>query len=229
MRQLFYFLLSISLSSAFVFCGDAGKTKTASQMSSELPEDIKPTGLIAYNRNDSEIRLIDSAGKNDRQLWTHPDVKAPFGIFDLAWRPDGGELAFSSGHENMVSLYHADLYAIRPDGSGLRRITNTPDYNSLGKYKKGTVTITLKNMQYSFQTAQSSTGIFTVYVIGAEMPQQVLLPPGTVKTVVFKKCGRLWRSCTTCGSHLWTDPLDHAGVRCAGREKYKSPRLCHQW
>jgi len=85
----------------------------------------------------------------------------------------------------MVSLYHADLYGIRPDGSGLRKITNTPDYNSLKTYKKGGVTITLKNLQYSFQQAQSSTGIFTVYVVGADKPQQVLLPPGSVKTIVF--------------------------------------------
>jgi hypothetical protein len=188
MQIPFYLLLSTLVSSVFVFCGDADKANAASHAMPDIKEDsiVQPTGMIAYNRNDEEIRLIDSAGKNDKRLWTHPDAKAPFGIFDLAWRPDGKELAFSSGHENMLSLYHADLYAIRPDGSGLRRITNTPDYNSFGKYKKGTVTITLKNLQYSFQTAQSSTGIFTVYVIGAEMPQQVLLPPGTAKTIVFK-------------------------------------------
>lgn len=188
MQRLFYLLLSIAVSSVFVFCGDADKIRAASLTTTDLKEDINvnATGMIAYIRNDAEIRVIDSAGHNDRQLWSHPDAKEPFGIFDLAWRPDGKELAFSSGHQNMVSLYHADLYGIRPDGSGLRKMTNSPDYESLSDYKKGTVTITLKNLQYSFQTAQSSTGIFTVYVIGADMPQQVLLPPGSSKTIVFK-------------------------------------------
>src|SRR5688572_15023158 len=163
MRLLFYFLISISVSLVFGFCADADKASAANKNSEEITEEntesdslIKPTGMIAYIRNDSEIRLIDSSGKNDKQIWTHPDAKEPFGIFDLAWRPDGKELAFSSGHENMVSLYHADLYSIHPDGSGLRKITNAPDYKSLSKYKKGTVTITLKNLQYSFQKAKSS-------------------------------------------------------------------------
>ena len=192
MRIRFYIVLSILVSSGFIFCSDVDKVSAATSKLSHLKEDFKEdsifqsTGMIAYTRNDEEIRLIDSAGHNDKKLWSHPDAKKPFGVFDIAWRPDGKELVFSSGHQNMVSLYHADLYGIRPDGSGLRKITNTPDYNSLGNYKKGTVTVTLKNLQYSFQTAQSSTGIFTVYVIGADMPQQVLLPPGTIKTIVFK-------------------------------------------
>jgi hypothetical protein len=190
MRQLYYLLLITSVCSAFISCSNADKANAASAIASDfdINEDTSfhPTGMIAYTRNSSEIRLIDSAGKNDRRIWTHADAKEPFGIFDLAWRPDGRELAFSSGHENMVSLYHADLYGIRPDGSGYRKITNYPDYKSLGSYKKGTVTVNLKNNQYSFQNAQSSAGIFTIYVAGAEMPQQVLLPPGSSKTIVFK-------------------------------------------
>jgi len=176
MKRLFYLLLSISTSSAFIFCINADKANAARHTMTGLKEDsiVKPTGLIAYTRNDSEIRLIDSTGRIDKQLWTHPDAKAPFGIFDLAWRPDGKELAFSSGHENMLSLYHADVYGIRPDGSGFRKITNAPDYKSLSNFKKGTVTITLKNFQYSFQKAQSSSGVFTVYLIGAEMHSLLL-------------------------------------------------------
>jgi hypothetical protein len=186
MLRLLYPLLSIV--SVFVFCGQVNDTNIEGQPIADFTEDsaVKPAGMIAYTRNDAEIRLIDSAGGNDRQLWTHPDAKAPFGIYDLAWRPDGRELAFSSGHQNMLSLYHADLYGIRPDGSGFRKITNAPDHKSLGNYKKGTVTVTLRNSQYSFQSAQSSTGIFTIYLTGAEMPQQVLLPPGTTKTIEFK-------------------------------------------
>jgi hypothetical protein len=78
-------------------------------------------GTIAYVRNGTEIRLIEADGSNDRRLWTHPDAKEELGIYDVEWRPDGKELAFSSGHAAVSSLYHADLYAIRPDGSGFRK------------------------------------------------------------------------------------------------------------
>ena len=84
-------------------------------------------GTIAYVRNGTEIRLIDADGANDRRLWTHADAKKELGIYDVAWRPDGKELALSSGHAAVASLYHADLYAIRPDGTGFRKLTNPPD------------------------------------------------------------------------------------------------------
>lgn len=91
---------------------------------------------IAYIRNGAEIRVIDSNGNNDRLLWTHPDAKEPLGLFDLAWRPDGKELAFSSAHEAVYSFYHADIYSIKPDGSGFRKITNAPDRKQFDQFKK---------------------------------------------------------------------------------------------
>ena len=187
MRKLFYFPLLFVIGLMPVFCTEVENTKVAGDTSVDTNDSlVQSTGLIAYIRNDNEIRVIDSTGQNDKQIWTHEDAKAPFGIFDIAWRPDGKELAFSSGHQNMQSLFHADLYAIRPDGSGLRRLTNLPDPKNFSSYKKGSVTVTLRNNQYSFQKAQSSTGLFTVYIAGADMPQQVLLPPGATKTIEFK-------------------------------------------
>ena len=91
---------------------------------------------IAYIRNGSEIRLIDSNGNNDRQLWTHPDAKEPLGLFDLAWRPDGNELAFSSAHEAAYSYYHADIYSIRPDGSGFKKLRMHLTINNLISIKR---------------------------------------------------------------------------------------------
>jgi Tol biopolymer transport system component len=71
-----------------------------------------PSGTIAYIRGSTEIRLIDPNGTNERRLWTHPDARAALGINDLAWRPDGKELAFSSGHAAATSLYDADIYTL---------------------------------------------------------------------------------------------------------------------
>lgn len=145
-----------------------------------------PSGTIAYIHDGTEIRLIDPSGSNDHRLWTHPDATAALGINDLAWRPDGRELAFSSSHEAASSLYAADLYSINPDGSGLRKVTNSPDRSEFDRFPKGTVTLTVRNTQYTFQQTQASAGVFIIYIAGAEKPQQVTLPPGSSKTLVFK-------------------------------------------
>ncbi|HET6892585.1 MAG TPA: hypothetical protein VFH31_15885 [Pyrinomonadaceae bacterium] len=105
----------------------------------------KAGGTIAYVRGSTEIRLINADGTNDRRLWTHPDAKKELGIYGVAWRPDGRELAFSSGHAAASSLYHSDLYAIRPDGTGFRKLTNSPDRAEFARYPKGSVSVTLRN------------------------------------------------------------------------------------
>src|SRR5689334_16526054 len=91
-------------------------------------------GTIAYVRGSTEVRLINADGTNDRRLWTHPDAKKELGIYGVAWRPDGKELVISSGHAAAYSLYHSDLYAIRPDGTGFRKVTNSPDRAEFERY-----------------------------------------------------------------------------------------------
>lgn len=186
---------------------------------------IQSTAAIAYIRNGSEIRLIDSSGQNDRQLWTHPDAKEPLGLFDLAWRPDGKELAFSSAHEALFSVYHADLYAIRPDGSGFRKITNAPDHKSSQQYKKGSITVTVRNNQYTFQQAQSSQGIFIVNIVGASEPQQITLPPGKSKTLTFQSVADYGRRAQAVvamnGNFRWFMP----GTDVVAGQNVKAPDL----
>jgi hypothetical protein len=142
---------------------------------------------IAYVRDGTEIRLIDPEGTNDRRLWTHPDAKKPLGIDSLAWRPDVKELAFSSRHAAASSLYDADLYAVRPDGSGLRKLTNAPDRADFTRFPKGNVSVTFSNDQPIYKQSQASSGVFIVYVSGAAEPQQITVPPGATKTVVFNQ------------------------------------------
>ena len=143
-------------------------------------------GTIAYVRGGTEIRLIEPDGTNDRRLWTHPLATADSGINELAWRPDGAELAFSSSHHSVVSRYHADIYAVRPDGTGFRKITNPPDHGELARYPKGAVQITVRNDQPIYKQSRASTGVFFVYVAGADEPQPLTLPPGSSKTLTFK-------------------------------------------
>ena len=143
-------------------------------------------GTIAYIKGGTEIRLIESDGTNDRRLWTHEFAKEGSAIHDLTWRPDGKELAFSSSHLNVASLYHADIYAIGPDGKGYRKITNSPDHGELARYPKGAVTVTVRNEQPIWKQSQASSGVFFVYVVGADEPQAVTIPPGSSRTLVFK-------------------------------------------
>jgi WD40-like Beta Propeller Repeat len=157
--------------------------------SSQTPNGLgarESTQSIAYVRGGTEIRLIEPDGSNDRRLWTHPDAKPELGINGVAWRPDHKELAFSSGHAAVSSLFHADLYAIQPDGSGFRKLTNPPDRIEFARFPKGSVSVTVSNDQPLYKQTQASAGIFIVYVAGADEPQQITVPPGSAKTLVFK-------------------------------------------
>ena len=181
------------------------------------------TGTIAYVRGGTEIRLINADGTNDRKLWTHPDAKKELGIFGTAWRPDGKELVFSSGHAAAYSLYHTDLYAIHPDGSGFRKLTNSPDRVEFARFPKGSVSVTLSNDQPSYRQSQASSGVFIVYVAGADEPQQITLPPGSTKTLLFKNVadfGNVAQAVVAIwGNYRWFTP----GVDVRAAQTVKAP------
>lgn len=143
-------------------------------------------GTIAYVRGGAEIHLIEPDGGGDRRIWTlpRPELAATMGINGVAWRPDGKEIAFSSGHEAAQSVYQSDLYAIKPDGSGLRKITNPPDPAEFARLPKGSVSVTVRNGAVGPFAAPS--GSFIVYVAGAAEPQTLALPPGSSRTLTFE-------------------------------------------
>jgi hypothetical protein len=186
-------------------------------------KEVQRAGTIAYVRGSTEIRLINADGTNDRRLWTHPDAKPELGIYDVAWRPDGKELVFSSGHAAAYSLYHADLYALQPDGTGFRKLTNSPDRAEYARYPKGSVTVTLRNDQPLYRQSQASSGVFIVYVAGADEPQQITLPPGSSKTIVFKNVadfGKMAQAIVAIwGKYRWFTP----GVDVRGGQNVKAP------
>ena len=174
------------------------------------------TGTIAYVKDEREIRTINADGSGDKLLWTHKEAKPFAGIEDLAWSPDGSQLAFSSGHLSVVSLYHADLYAIKADGSGYRKLTNPPDHSLFTNYKKGSVTVTVRNNAYSFQASNATAGVFFIYIAGADLPQQVNIPPGGSKTITFKNVADFGKKSPGHCSDLWKFSLVHALDRCRG-------------
>ena len=125
-------------------------------------------GTIAYVRSASnEIRLIQPDGTNDRSLWTSPETNKVLGVFGLVWRPDGGMLAFNSDHEDACSVYDTDIYAILNNGTGLRRVTNSPACAELANYPQGTVTVHVSRLREKIEQAPASPQhILTVWGVG---------------------------------------------------------------
>lgn len=140
-------------------------------------------GTIAYvlpnDTTGDQIWLIEPDGKNNRKIystgWADPyHVQA---IRGLAWRPDAGELAFASDHEAACSWYNSDLYAILPDGSGYRRVTNAPACAGLASYPKGMINVTVSNL--------TPDSVFFIYIQGAPSVQTVNISPGASAVVQF--------------------------------------------
>lgn len=109
-------------------------------------------GSIAYIGLDSggyakTVRRINPDGSNPQTLWTHPESGITNKMADVAWKPNASELAFTSNHEGLYSAFQSDVYGIKPDGSGLRRITNPPSRAELlaGSYATGTVIGKVRN------------------------------------------------------------------------------------
>jgi Tol biopolymer transport system component len=75
------------------------------------------------------VYLMGADGGNVRRL-----TSALAQEFEPAWSPDGRWIAFASGRGGAAAPLGprglpASLYAVRPDGSGLVRLTHTPSYD----------------------------------------------------------------------------------------------------
>ncbi|RME55769.1 MAG: hypothetical protein D6790_15610, partial [Caldilineae bacterium] len=138
----------------------------------------QPSGAIAYFKNQTELHLANPDGSNDRAIWTNPKPMSPFFSATIDWRPDGGELVFQSGHELTCSTYSDDIWAIRPDGSGLRRVTNSPGCAALASRATGSVAVTIQNANTSYST-------YLLYVEGAREAKPFTLSPGHQQTITI--------------------------------------------
>ena len=105
------------------------------------------------NMGTANIWILDLASRRLRNLTGQPGIQGdpakPNGFFRPAWSPDGKWIAFSSdrntewrGHSSGAGWEHVQelsLYIVRPDGTGLRRLTQggmctgTPKWSADGK------------------------------------------------------------------------------------------------
>jgi len=145
-------------------------------------------GIIAYVRTSThDIHLISPDGSGDRVLWNAPHPLAQSPAQDLTWRLDGRELAFSSGHEETCSWYQSDVYAIRYDGTGYRRVTNSPACAVLASLPKGSVTVNFSNWTSSWVQVYvaGAPGIRSVFYDGTITFENVAdLGPGVAQPAI---------------------------------------------
>ncbi len=168
------------------------------------------TEAVAYVTSDGrELHVIELDGTGDRVVWRVP--AAPYTITAPAWRLDGSEIAFASDHEMAVSFFQRDLYAIRPDGTALRKLTNAPLHDELASLPTGTVTLTVENLTYD-------GGPYFVYVVGASEPQQVTIGAGASERLTFTDVADLGNGVfqpgiVIHGIQRWWDAAAAADVR----------------
>ena len=158
-------------------------------------------GVIAYERG-NEIRLINSDGSNDRRLWQQALPNGFRGITGLQWRPDGRALAFTSDYQKTCSLYDGDVFTINADGSGLRRVTNSPACGDLAGWPKGAVKVQVENL-----TTESQ---FLMYVEGAPTAILTTIAPGAIVDVNLPGVADLGNFAQQViainGKYRWYDP-----------------------
>lgn len=204
-RTPFFPIVMLALATA---CGDLGADARSDQ--GPPAESLHVPASIAYVTGDGrELRAIDADGTGDRLVWRVPT--APHTITAPAWRPDGSEIAFASDHEMAVSFFQRDLYAIRPDGTALRKLTNPPRHEELASLPKGTVTVSVENLTYD-------GGPYFVYVMGAPEPQQVTIGPAATERLQFAGVADLGNGISQPavmihGVQRWWDAAAAADVR----------------
>jgi hypothetical protein len=129
------------------------------------------SGEIAFV-DGKQIKRIQPSSGAAQTIWTHPGA-AP-SLLSVRWNPTATELGFTSDHETNFSPIEDDLYGIRPDGSGLRRITNAPSQAAIlgGGFATGSVRLNIFNNGSALETFAP----FVVSLRGASELKSFALP-----------------------------------------------------
>lgn len=188
--------LLVGILALFLLAGGQG----AAQQPGERT--VSKTGKLALVRNGVEIWVVNADNTNARKIWEIPEHRRYEGmesIQELRWNKNGDQLAFSSAHEPLCSLYQRNIYVINTDGSGLQRLTNRPSCDEMGHLFTGTVTIELSSEFADILP-------FQVFVEGAPepvfvnlaVPQTITIPnvpdlgPGVEQLVVMVSGSNRW-------------------------------------
>ena len=92
----------------------------------------------------------------------------PNQTFGTTWSPKGNDIAF--GGNASPHAVDDDIYVAHKDGSGLIRLTNTPDPEGVGSWSPDGTTI-LYSRCTNFGTPQQRCGLYTVSSTGGPSTQ----------------------------------------------------------
>ena len=135
--------------------------------------------FVKSSRDNQAIHMVNPDGSNDREIWRVPSpVLSANGVGYVAWNPDASEIAFDSGHIT-ASLTIRDIYAVKPNGTGLRRITNAPHPSTFNSFPKGKVAVSVYNVGASGKILQA-------YIEGAAAPIQWEAAGGSRRDLLFE-------------------------------------------
>src|ERR1700674_961491 len=117
-----------------------------------LTDDPAFDDQAAFSPDGSHIVFVTTRAGGTADLWildvqTHrakPLTSGPGGDFRPAWSPDGKWIAFSSDRESSLPmakgrwehLHLVDIYLVRPDGSGLKRLSRHGDFCGSPKWSR---------------------------------------------------------------------------------------------
>ena len=173
-------------------------------------------GIIAYvgsSVENKDIHLINSDSTQDRVLWSIPtDAHVNDRIGALSWRPDGTELAFDSAHNWQRSIALRDIYAISPDGTKYRKVTNAPGSEGSNNFPTGNVKFTVDAFEQ---------GDVQIYIQGTTEPTKYFARQSEDYTITqtvadwgdgVRQYIRLWdpgQSQSACGfgQEAWVDVI----------------------
>jgi TolB protein len=117
-----------------------------------LTEDPSYDDQAAFSPDGNQIVFVSTRAAGTANLWildvktklAHSLTSGQGGDFRPAWSPDGKWIAFSSDRESSLPyakgrwehLHIVDIYLIRPDGSGLKRVSKHGDFCGSPKWSR---------------------------------------------------------------------------------------------
>jgi TolB protein len=131
---------------------DLYRVRTDGSALERLTDDPAYDDQAAFSPDGRQIVFVTTRANGTADLWTldvatkraKPLTSGPGGDFRPAWSPDGKWIAFSSDRESSLPmakgrwehLHLVDIYLVKPDGSGLKRLSSHGNFCGTPKWTR---------------------------------------------------------------------------------------------